>query len=336
MSFVTFSDLGQLQMMRRDSAQLKSDLARLTSELSTGRTADLGAALGGDYSTLADLSRSLRLNATFRTSVTEAAIAAEGRQTGLERVAAELDGFAANLLSLSGQGNLVDLQLRLTNAPERFEHAVDALNTRLAGRSLFAADRPDQPALIDGSAIMDELRSLVTGAPDAATMIADVTAWFHDAGGGYETIAWMGGDGPPAPVLIGEGQSAETGVTALDSAVRETLTGLALAALASENIVPLSETEERALIQTAAETMQSAEASLITLRAGLGSEEARIEDARVSAEAARTSLETEYNRLVSADPYRTATDLEALSTQLETLYVLTSRLSGLSLTEYIR
>jgi flagellar hook-associated protein 3 FlgL len=183
---------------------------------------------------------------------------------------------------------------------------------------------------------MVELRALVAGAPDAATMVADVTAWFNDTGGGYETIAWQGGTGLPTPVLLGEGRSAETGVTALDPAIRDALAGLALAALAAEQAVPLPEAEQRALVTAAAGQMQQGEGRMIVLRARLGSEEARIEDARVASEAARASLEIEYGRIVEADPYRTATDLETVNTRLESLYILTARLSRLSLTEFIR
>ncbi|WP_224816439.1 flagellin [Hasllibacter sp. MH4015] len=336
MSLTTYGDLAQFHMLRRDSAQLKSDLVRLTGELSSGKTADIGRALGGDFSTLADIARSLRLNASFSASVAEASIAAEGRQSALGRIAAELDGFAPQLLSVTGAGSWNDIQLTLANGSERFDAAVDALNTRLAGRSLFSADEPDATPLAGSEAILDELRLLVGTTTDAATAEADVRAWFMSPGGGYETMAWQGGAGAAPEVLLGEGRSAETGVTALDPAIRESLIGLALVALAEEEAAPLDETEKRALVTGAAEQMQRGEGQLITLRAALGAEEARIEEARVASQAARASLEIEYGRLVEADPYRTATDLETVNTRLESLYILTARLSRLSLTEFIR
>lgn len=336
MSITTSSDAAQFLLLRRDSAQQKSDLVRLTSELSSGRVADLGKALGGDYSTLSDITRNMRLNATFVASVTEASIAAEGRQNALGRVSAELDGFAPSLLAITGGGSLSDLQLKLADGADRFEQAVDVLNTRFAGRSLFSADAPDATPLISAEDMMVELRALVSGAPDAATAVADVNAWFTDTGGGYETLAWQGGAGDAPSVLIGEGQTAETGVTALDPALREALAGLALAALASEQAPAFPEEEQRAFITASAHQMLSAEDGLIALRARLGAEEARIEDAKVTAETTRSSLQIEYGRLVEADPYDTATELEAVSLRLESLYILTARLSRLSLTEYLR
>lgn len=336
MSLTTFGDAAQFLNLRRDSAQLKFDLTKLTSELSTGRAADLGRALGGDFSTLADISRSMRLNASFSASVTEAAIAAEGRQNALGRLAAEVDGFGPKLLALTGAGSLSDLNLTLANGTERFEQGVSTLNTRLAGRSLFSADAPDATPLISGEDMMVELRALAIGAPDATTLAADVEAWFMDAGGGYETLAWQGGTGNAPSVLLSEGQSAQTGVTALDPAIRETLTGLALAALASEGAASFPETDQRLLVTAAAQKMLSGEGNLIELRARLGAEEARIQDARVTAEATRSSLQIEYGRLVEVDPYETATKLETVTTRLESLYILTARMSRLSLTEYLR
>jgi flagellar hook-associated protein 3 FlgL len=40
--------------------------------------------------------------------------------------------------------------------------------------------------------------------------------------------------------------------------------------------------------------------------------------------------------IVSVDPFEVATELQNLQVQLETIYTITARLSGLSLTKYLR
>ncbi|WP_284267036.1 flagellin, partial [Roseicyclus amphidinii] len=85
----------------------------------------------------------------------------------------------------------------------------------------------------------------------------------------------------------------------------------------------------------AALRLESGEEALIRLRSDLGQSEARIEEARSATEAARAALELETARLTDADPYRTATDLKSVETRLEALYLLTARLSRLSLSEYL-
>ncbi|MEJ6390149.1 flagellin [Gymnodinialimonas ulvae] len=336
MTLVTFGDMAQFQTLRRQGADLRSDMARLTSELASGKVTDKGRALGGDFSGLADITRSLRLNDTFKNAISHAATSAAGRQTALGRISAELEGYGASLLSLAGVGNTGDLQLELAKAPDRFDAAVSALNTSFAGRSLFSADEPNVKPLVSSDAILTELRTVTAAATDAATLEAAVNAWFDNPGGGYETVAWQGGNGPAPEFLIAEGEVAETGITALDPAIRETLKGLALAALATDDAFGLSPDERSDLIVSAAQQILSSETEVVGLRARLGAEEARIEEAKVSAETARGALELEYGRLLDADPYRTATELEAVNLQLESLYILTSRMSRLSLTEFLR
>ncbi|MBF9042662.1 hypothetical protein HKCCE4037_04950 [Rhodobacterales bacterium HKCCE4037] len=336
MSLVSFGDMAQFQTLRRQGISLRSDLARLTAELSSGKIEDKGRAVGGDFSTLADITRGLRLNETYRNSIANAAIFATGRQSALERVADELDGFGASLMSLTGMEQVNSLRLDPLDAPERFDAAVRALNTRVAGQSIFAADAPEATPLANSDTILTELRTVIAGATDAASVDALVTAWFNDTGGGYETFAWQGGEGVPLETLLGEADATNSGVSALDPAVRETLTALALATLASDEPSPLLADEREALIAISGQKVLNSETSLVALRARIGSEEAHIEEAKVAAEAARGAMELEYGRLVDADPYRTATELEAVTLQLESLYILTARMSRLNLTEFLR
>jgi flagellar hook-associated protein 3 FlgL len=336
MTLVTFGDMAQYQTLRRQGANLRADMARLTSELASGKFADKGRALGGDFSTLADITRGLRLNDAFRTSISNAAITASGRQTALDRVASEMEGFGASLIAIAGTDDSGGLSLDLTNANDRFSTAVNALNTRIAGQSLFSADLPDIAPLAAGADILAELKTATSGVTDAATFQAIVDAWFDDAGGGYETFAWQGGDGPAPSVRISESEVAEIAVTALDPTIRDSLKGLALAALAADRTLGLDTEQKTELIKSAAFQILDSEPELVALRARLGAEEARVEEARVSSETARSAMELEYGRLLDADPYRTATELEAVNVQLESLYILTARMSRLSLTEFLR
>ncbi|GAA5074782.1 flagellin [Roseibacterium beibuensis] len=335
MSLTTLGDAAGYHLFRRDSAGLKADLQRLTTELSTGRVSDLGQATGGDFSALSDVMHRLRLTETFATGIAEAALAAQGRQTALERLSAEIEGLGPGLLAVSNSGAASELQLRLADAPDRFEMAVSSLNTRVAGQSLFSGDRPDQPALRPADDILDALRPIADAAPDAATLIAEIDAWFSDTGGGYDSFAWQGGGGDPPPVLLEEGQSVEAGVTAREDAIRTTLAGLALAALTAEGHGPADETSRRELTQAAAGRLELGETGLIQLRANLGTAEAQLDAARVRTEATRSSLELEQGRITAADPYSTASEIEELSQRLESLYLVTARLSRLSLSEYL-
>lgn len=329
-------DAAQFNRLRQDGGRLRQDLQRLTAELSSGQQLDQGRAVGGDFSALADLSRTLRLQTAFAQTIAEAGIDANARQTVLERIEAEIDGLSPRILGIATGGSLQELILSVADAPARFEQAVTALNTRVAGKSIFAGDAPDRPALIPAAAMLDQLRPLANAASTAADMVLAVESWFLDTGNGFDTLAWQGGAGPAAPALLGEGREEQTGITARDPALREVLTGLALLALAAEGAGPGEEAERRAVVTAASVRIEQGEDALIGLRSDLGTSQARIEEARVAAEAARAGAAMERSRLTSADPYRAATELQAVQTRLEQLYILTARLSRLTLGEYLR
>lgn len=332
-----YGDNARYVTLRQDNARLRESLDRLGSELSTGRKADLPAALGIDVSNFSHIQRNLRLNESFLMGIGNAATTASARQSTLERLSAELDGIGAGLLSIVGTRQSSVLQQRLADAPERFFAAVNAMNASIGDRFLFSGDTPDVPALEEPEIILGELRAIVAVAPDVATAIADLDAWFQVPGGGYDTVAAKGSETGGGAVYLGEGNRLDAGVTVYDAGVRTALSGLAMAALVAEGTVPgVSDDARFDMASAAANRMLQGEADLVNTRSRLGAAEGRIEAARVQAEATRTILELEETRLTSADPYTTATELEAVSLKLESLFLLTSRLSNLSLANFLR
>jgi flagellar hook-associated protein 3 FlgL len=336
MSYVTSGDAARFSAFGQDVARLKTDLQRLTEELGSGRKADIGRAVAGDFTGLSEVRRGLRLNESFLTGLSNASVAAEARQAALDRFATELDNAGPELLAVVSNGRSSELSLRLADAPERLDAAISALNLRLGGQSLFAGDLPDQPALADAETIMAALRPIATAAPDAGTAIADIDAWFQDAGGGFETVAYLGGDAGGAAVYLGEGRMIDPGIRATEPDIRTAIAGLAMAALAAEGSLPSTEDAQAAMAEAAAQRIMNGESGVVDIRAHLGVAEGRIEEARVRTEATRAGLTIEESRLTSIDPYETATELETVRLQLESLYVLTARLSELTLSAYLR
>lgn len=336
MNWNSLGSAAHTHMMQQEGLRQRQELQRLTSEMASGRHADLGRATGGDFTALADIARALDLNTAFSRSIAEAGLLANARQTALARIETETEGLASRIIAFSTNGSMQDMALALSHAPERLEHVVNALNTRVAGVSLFAGNAPDRPALISGPAMLAELRPLVAAAPTADDAIAAIEQWFLAPGGGFETVAWQGGSGPAGPAILGEGLETRAAVSALDPALRELLAGLALTAIAAETSGPGTNADRAKLVTAAVSRISRGDEALIRLRSDLGAGQARIEEARVTIETTRAGLELEQGRLTEADPYRTATDLQALQTRLETLYVLTARLSRLTLTEFLR
>jgi len=75
---------------------------------------------------------------------------------------------------------------------------------------------------------------------------------------------------------------------------------------------------------------------LTNLRAGVGSLQGRIEDISVQNTAEQSALELARSDLIAVDPYQTASELEAVYGQIETLYTVTSRIARLNFTDYMK
>ena len=93
--------------------------------------------------------------------------------------------------------------------------------------------------------------------------------------------------------------------------------------------------EERAWARRSGEALVSSSDGRIALAARIGTVEAQIEDASSRNSAEATALGILRSANGSVDPYEAATRLENARAQLESLYLVTARVSRLSLVEFL-
>lgn len=336
MTSVSIGDLAQSFQLRAQNAHLKRQLTTLAQELTSGRKADPGAHLSGDFVPLASIERGLATLASYRTALSEAAIATDAMQASLAQLADTGGALAEGLLLSATAPGPATLTAGGIEARGRLEQAVSALNASVGGRALFSGAAVGQPALAPADQIIAALEPLVAGETTAEGVANAVAAWFDTPGGGFDTLAYTGADTPAGPVRVADGQSLTLDVTAADPAMRDVLKGLATAALlADEGLLADDLSERAALAQRAGEQLITAEAPLAALRAEIGIAQNRIETIKAENGAETAMLELARGELIGADPYDTATGLEAVQGQLETLYTITARLARLSLVDFL-
>lgn len=334
-SYLSLGDLAQTYRMRRQNVALRSEITRLGQELSTGRASDTGAHLAGDLSGLAAIERGLETLNSYRVSVSEATVTAGAMQAALDRLAGEAGTLAEALLAAKSAGGAHLIGAAGAAARATFDAAVETLNARAADRSLFAGTATDGPALAGADQILAALQTEIAAETSAAGVIARIEAWF-DPGGGFETSGYLGGTTDLAPWRAGPGQTVSLSVRADDTEVRALLAAAATAALADQSPIAGNPDELAELVGRAGELLLTAQSGLIERQADVGAAEAKLAEAATRNAAERSALERARADLLSVDPYSTATELEAVQGQLETLYALTARLSRLSLTDFLR
>ncbi len=336
MSYISIGDMAQTFLIRHQNTQLKSTSTRLTLELTTGQTSDPSKRFAGDFTTLAGIEASLKSLQSYKSAANEAAGFANTMQTTLGHLQDQTVEAANHLLLTKNTASRAQIDSTAADIRQKFGAAVSALNTQIGGRSLFAGAATDKPAVASADVILTELQTAIAGETTAAGVESAVNNWFDTPGGGYDTAGYLGSGSALAPFAIGENQQADLAVSASDPTLRETLKGLALSALIAEGALQGDVAEQAQLMHASGTRLLSVSQQQTTMQANIGTVEAHIDTVTAQSASEISALEIARNQLLSVDNYETASELEAVQTQLETLYALTARVSRLSLVDFLR
>lgn len=334
MTITSFGDMAQSVFLRTRTAELKETLATLTEELSTGKASDLTSKLGGDYTYLLDIERSLSNLDSYEIATTESALFASSAQLLVTNISDNVSDLSTDILATTGTTSENNTELLSNQSKLYLEETIRSLNGQVAGRSLFAGTATTSVPLADVDTLMSTLVTEVSGLTTAADIIQEVKDWFADPTG-FDTVMYQGSTTSMSSVNIGPNEQVDISLRADDATFKQTMMSLAIGALATESGLTLSSNIMSGLLSGASTELLDAGSQLISVQADLGFTEARIEETAVRNAAAITSLSLTKNDLTQADPYDTATRLEETQFQLEALYAVTARSSQLSLLSYM-
>ncbi len=331
-------DMAQQMMMSRRTTSVKNELNRLSGELSTGRKSDVAGSLRGDFNMLSDIERQLTVLGGFEVAVNDAELFTEVAQASLERVQTTVGDLGRDLLSATNSGLSASVDSVSRNALNDFESIVGTLNGSAAGRTLFAGTQTDGAALVSADDMMTQIKAAIAaaGASTPTDIIAAVDAYFMNAGGGFETNAYIGSTRDLAPFRLNDTETARFEVRADDVELRQAMRDTALAALASEPTLNLSLAQKKHLMGEAGERLLGNQDKLVEVRADVGFNQERIENVKTNNAAQRSSLLMTQSDILSADRTDVAGKLQAVQVQLELVYTITGRLSQLTLANYLR
>ena len=334
MGLVSLGDMAQSFMLRRQNVALKSDLQRLSLELTTGRVADIAARVSGDLVPLSAIDASLaRLNG-YRAVTAEAGLFAGSMQTALGVVDEVASDLSRTLLAAASSSTQALIDAAGTEARSRLETVMSALNTRVGDRSLFAGTATNGPAIVPAETMMLALDAAIIGAATAQDIEVAVSAWFN-APAGFAATAYTG-NVALARVNIAPGEEAALDITATDPAIRATLKGLALAALLGRGALAGQPAERQSLANRAGLSLLESQTDRTYLAARIGTAQAQIDAAASRNAAESTSLQIARADITAADPFETASKLQETQQQLEKIYAITARITRLSLMDYLR
>lgn len=336
MSLNSLGDMAHGFMQSRTNTMIRSRLYTLSQELSTGQSADLGATLRGDLSRLAEYDRRLSLGDAETETARTVDQHLEVVQLSLNRIEASRQTLVEALTPLHADSGRIERELGVTQAMTSFATIVQTLNGRFGEQALFAGTASDGHALALAEDILTTLRAVIAGSTSKDQVLNALDVWFDQPGGGFETLAYLGNEGPKMSRRIDAATTITIDARADEPAFRELLKAVATVVLAEDPGIAITERDRSSMQVEANRALLSVGPLLTTLSSQTGVAQAAVGDAAASIAAERTVLSILRNEMVAADPFETATALEQVQIQLETHYSITARLARLNLAEYLR
>lgn len=344
-SFV--SNLAVQNAMRLTIQQGQAELLKLQTEVTTGRHADVGLALGSSTARSVSLQRELaRLDTLVDTnSVVTQRLAAS--QSALATMAEAAQQVRNTLVTFKGNDAADQLAIQKTEIQSAMSAFSSAANLSFNGEFLFAGINTDVRPFEDYGAAakstFDTALATYMSANGIASMSDFTKAEMEDFITNtleplYASDAQWAADWSKASSQNMTSRISTTEV--VQSSTNATTEGFRKFALASVIALELMDanvsSEVRAYIgETALGYVEQANTQITAERSTLGISEARVKKANTSLQAQIKLINTHITDLEGVDTYAASTRMNTLLTQVETSYTLTARIQRLSLIDFL-
>ncbi|WEJ10671.1 flagellar hook-associated family protein [Sinorhizobium prairiense] len=344
-SFV--SNLAVQNAMRLTIQQGQAELLKLQTEVTTGRHADVGLALGSSAARSVSLQRELaRLDTLVDTnSVVTQRLAAS--QSALATMAEAAQQVRNTLVTFKGNDAADQLAIQKTEIQSAMSAFSSAANLSFNGEFLFAGINTDVRPFEDYGAAakstFDTALATYMSANGIASMSDFTKAEMEDFITNtleplYASDAQWATDWSKASSQNMTSRISTTEV--VQSSTNATTEGFRKFALASVIALELMDenvsSEVRASMgETALGYVEQANTQVTAERSTLGISEARVKKANTSLQAQIKLINTHITDLEGVDTYEASTRMNTLLTQVETSYTLTARIQRLSLIDFL-
>ncbi|WP_290497164.1 flagellin [Hyphomonas sp. UBA4494] len=306
-------------------SELRTQIGKTSTEATTGRYEDLTLHLSGRIGKAMLGQKALADISTDREVLNLRASRLSLIQTSLGTVQESSSGIAANMLSAIGGEHETDVGIAARDAKAALSASLSSLNARYGDRFLFAGDATSTLPFSDQSALLADIELIADSATDSADFATQLDDYFTSPTGGWLQNIYQGSTTASDP----------ESVTADNDAIKSLIRDLTVLAISGPDGPLASLDGYKTLVQETSLSLSSSETQITNLRADLGVYEERNAIEQKTLDTEETLLTASFNDLTARDQYEAATELQSLQTTLEASYLITARLSQLSLLNYL-
>lgn len=337
--------------MRLVVGRAQQEIQKLQTEVVTGRFEDVGVELGGKTSNAIMLHRDFEQFTTIKdvNALVENRLSAA--QAGLGQNSESAQSMLEALILSRDANNDTLRGVAVAQVKHSLESFTDIANMTSNGEYLFAGINTDVKPVVDyfeagntAKTAFDTAFSTHFGFTQTSTSVSSITATqmesFLDTvvepmfmGADWNTN-WSSASDTNMTSRIAREELIQTSVNANEDGFRQ----FAFAATISYEMlnIGLSSEAQSALTEKAIAFAGQAITGTDDERTILGISESRVEKANERLQVQADLTKIYVSKMEEVDVYEASTRVNALMTQVETSYALTSRIQGLSLIDYLR
>lgn len=325
---LTLPPLTTLVPSRLDTTitDFRARIDQTSQEAVTGLREDLVSHLKGDVGTAMLSKRALDHLETERSQLNLRKARLALTEQSLTFIKDASEGVGPQMLTAIGAGDEAGQSVLAQEAVTRLDQVLTSLNTRQGSRFLFAGDATTTQPVPSASEVMDQLSVVAAGATNESDLNAALNTFFDDPSG-----AWQTG------IFAGTPQSSDPdSIIAIDPAITNVVKSLATLALSGPEQSPATQDLASGLRQSAALSLTQSTSDIVGLLSNVGLNQSKVDDRLDALNSEETVLNSALNEIIGRDQYEAVTELQRLESNLEAAYLVTSRLSDLTLLNYIR
>lgn len=335
--------------MQLSVTQLQSELATAQSESTTGQYADLGLQLGAQSGEEISLQNENGILQTLTNSNALVTARMSTTTSALDSLRTDAQN-ALNSLTEWTQGTDAGLTLQTLGA-NGLQSLVSTTNTSIDGQFVFGGinsgvapmtDYFDPPAAAQ-TAVQSAFASYLSGLTPPATAQTVTAAQMQTFltspayTSQFQGAAWSSNWSSASSTNISSNISPTETIDTSTNANQPGFQQLAQAYTMLNEFTgtSLSSSAMQSVVNQASSLISQALGSLTATETALGSAQQRVTEASDNMSAQMTILQTQINNLDNVNAYQTASQVNSLTTQIQTAYSLTAQLQKLSLVNYL-
>jgi flagellar hook-associated protein 3 FlgL len=329
---------------RNAVVDVQKQLSDAETELTTGFLANPVESLGSQIGLDQSLQAQSAILSNFQTTNSIAQSTLTTAQNALTSISSDAQNFVNALLTAQSSGDIGTLQ---TQAQSYLTSLTSLLNTTVGGSYIFGGiNNSVQPVTDDSqpaqAATNTAFQTAFGVSPSsspansitASAMQSFLTGAFANLFTGSNWSSnWSQASSTPMTALISPGQTVTASASANDSAFQQLVS--AYVSVADLGIGNLNSSTQQAVLSNAQNLASSAMAGITNIQSTLGLSQSQITNVNGQMQTQASFIDNWVRQLQGVDAYQAATNLSNLTTQLETAYSLTDRISRLSLVNYL-